>query len=135
MSEIFHCKIIPRRVDSIASVPLGREPAKYHPALIHIKRAKTPGLIEVNWIWNHRDFYFQYGDTITCVQGVVFVWIRPNTTRASFSLGPEINNGQRYNMKTVLEINKETTKIVARSGVNVTKDIGNVNSFGGGSTR
>lgn len=84
-----------------------------------------------------QDLDLSIGDTIKCLSGMALVMINPGTPAGAFILCPQIPFGSDFNSKyrTELQINTETTRIVHRGEIEVSKDIGNIIRSTGATTR
>ena len=84
-----------------------------------------------------QDLVLNIGDTIKCLSGMALVTINPGTPAGVFILCPQIPFGEDFHSKyrTEIQINTETTKIVHRGEIKVSKDIGNIMRSTGATTR
>lgn len=76
-----------------------------------------------------------YGDRIKCISGRIGILINPGTPAGAFILLPDLPSCVRWNERTELEINDETTKHIHRGEISVMDDMGNVQIQTGGVTR
>lgn len=76
-----------------------------------------------------------YGDHLKCVSGKIGVLINPGTPAGAFVLLPDLPFCVRWNERTELEINDETTKHIHRGEIRVIDDIGTIQTSAGGTTR
>ncbi len=79
---------------------------------------------------------FNFGDRIKSISGTTVVLVKPGTQAGAFILSPYLPANPRWNHRTELEINEESTKNIPREGeIKFKNDIGNTTRATSSTTR
>lgn len=102
--------------------------------VVLIELIKKDGAARQIPIARAQDFSVNFGDRLKSLAGTAIVMINPGTKAGTFILSPNAPKND-WKHRVELEINEETTKIIARGHISVADEIGSITRATGATTR